>query len=131
MSEGVHPFPSRTRQLSPPEPMVLGAKAPGRVGRRQNHFKSPMVMKNHGALFRLSPDFFSFRLGDIGDGDGTVRADLFTGAAQGALVLVHHDRWCPVDPQHIGPADAVLGTFHHAKPAPFAKARVNGQMAFF
>ena len=24
MSEGVHPFPSRTRQLSPPEPMVLG-----------------------------------------------------------------------------------------------------------
>jgi hypothetical protein len=38
ISEGVHPFPSRTRQLSPPEPMVLGAQAPGRVGRRQNNF---------------------------------------------------------------------------------------------
>jgi hypothetical protein len=43
MSEGVHPFPSRTRQLSPPEPMVLGAKAPGRVGRRQNNFKDTSV----------------------------------------------------------------------------------------
>lgn len=43
MSEGIHPFPSRTRQLSPPEPMVLGAKAPGRVGRRQNNFKDTSI----------------------------------------------------------------------------------------
>jgi hypothetical protein len=34
-AEGAHPVPSRTRQLSPPAPMVLGAQAPGRVGHRQ------------------------------------------------------------------------------------------------
>src|SRR5215217_6666894 len=33
MSEGSHPFPSRTRKLSPPEPMVLRGKPRGRVGR--------------------------------------------------------------------------------------------------
>ena len=31
-----HPFPSRTRKLSPPAPMVLGGLPPGRVGRRRN-----------------------------------------------------------------------------------------------
>src|SRR5439155_6292276 len=31
-----HPFPSRTRKLSPPSPMVLGGQPPGRVGRRRN-----------------------------------------------------------------------------------------------
>ena len=31
-----HPFPSRTRKLSPPAPMVLGGIPPGRVGRRRN-----------------------------------------------------------------------------------------------
>ncbi len=30
-----HPFPSRTRKLSPPAPMVLGERSPGRVGRRR------------------------------------------------------------------------------------------------
>jgi hypothetical protein len=35
MAEGIHTYPSRTRPLSPPAPMVLGAQAPGRVGRRQ------------------------------------------------------------------------------------------------
>src|SRR5215475_6257313 len=34
-SEGSHPFPSRTRKLSPPEPMVLRGKPRGRVGRRR------------------------------------------------------------------------------------------------
>ena len=33
ISEGSHPFPSRTRKLSPPEPMVLRGKPRGRVGR--------------------------------------------------------------------------------------------------
>src|SRR5216683_4756486 len=33
ISEGSHPFPSRTRKLSPPEPMVLRGKPCGRVGR--------------------------------------------------------------------------------------------------
>ena len=30
----IHLFPFRTEKLSPPAPMVLGAQAPGRVGRR-------------------------------------------------------------------------------------------------
>ncbi|ABZ84909.1 hypothetical protein HM1_3151 [Heliomicrobium modesticaldum Ice1] len=33
MAERSHPFPSRTRQLSSPAPMVLGTVVPGRVGR--------------------------------------------------------------------------------------------------
>ncbi len=36
MAVGVHPVPSRTRQLSPPAPMVLGGQPPGRVGRCQS-----------------------------------------------------------------------------------------------
>jgi hypothetical protein len=35
MAAESHPFPSRTRKLSPPAPMVLGDRSPGRVGRRQ------------------------------------------------------------------------------------------------
>src|SRR5712691_12945005 len=36
MAAGKHPFPYRTRQLSPPAPMVLGGEPPGRVGRRRD-----------------------------------------------------------------------------------------------
>jgi hypothetical protein len=37
---GSHPFPFRTRKLSPPAPMVLGGRLPGRVGRRRiSHFE--------------------------------------------------------------------------------------------
>ena len=36
MAVGKHPFPCRTRQLSPPAPMVLGGSLPGRVGRRRD-----------------------------------------------------------------------------------------------
>ena len=35
MAEGTHPFPYRTRPLSPPAPMVLAPQGAGRVGRRQ------------------------------------------------------------------------------------------------
>src|SRR5437899_1328652 len=35
IATGVHLFPFRTEKLSPPAPMVLGAQAPGRVGRRR------------------------------------------------------------------------------------------------
>src|SRR5689334_17936901 len=38
---GVHPVPSRTRQLSPPAPMVLGWQRPGRLGPRQAPLSSP------------------------------------------------------------------------------------------
>ena len=53
MSEGVHPFPSRTRQLSPPEPMVLGTLVPGRVGRRQINFKASPFREALFFLFSL------------------------------------------------------------------------------
>ena len=35
MAVGVHPFPSRTRQLSPLAPTILGWKRPGKIGRRR------------------------------------------------------------------------------------------------
>src|SRR5437588_228149 len=35
IARGPHLFPFRTEQLSPSAPMVLGAQAPGRVGRRR------------------------------------------------------------------------------------------------
>ena len=38
LAKGVHPVPSRTRQLSPSAPMVVGAQAPARVGHRQRSF---------------------------------------------------------------------------------------------
>src|SRR5688500_407141 len=41
ISEGSHPFPSRTRKLSPPEPMVLRGKPRGRVGRCRIFFSRP------------------------------------------------------------------------------------------
>ena len=39
MTVGVHPFPSRTRQLSPLVPTILGWKRPGTIGRRQHKRK--------------------------------------------------------------------------------------------
>jgi hypothetical protein len=38
---GSHPFPFRTRKLSPSAPMVLGGRLPGRVGRRRISHKRP------------------------------------------------------------------------------------------
>ena len=37
IARGKHLFPFRTEQLSPSAPMVLGAHAPGRVGRRRSY----------------------------------------------------------------------------------------------
>ena len=42
MAVGVHPFPSRTRQLSPFAPTILGWKRPGKIGRRRL-FAAPPV----------------------------------------------------------------------------------------
>ena len=36
MAVRVHPFPSRTRQLSSSAPTILGWKRPGKIGRRQH-----------------------------------------------------------------------------------------------
>ncbi len=50
MAAGSHPFPFRTRKLSPPAPMVLGGRPPGRVGRRRiSHEKRAP----RGVLFRV------------------------------------------------------------------------------
>src|SRR5690606_20100643 len=38
MAEGQHPFPFRTRPLSPPAPMVLPGQLGGRVGPRRKTF---------------------------------------------------------------------------------------------
>ena len=43
IAAGSHPFPSRTRQLSPPAPMIVGPQGPSKVGRRQIKFKKPAV----------------------------------------------------------------------------------------
>src|SRR5258706_2994802 len=39
MAEGSHPFPFRTRPLSPPAPMVLSGRPGGRVGRCRDFFR--------------------------------------------------------------------------------------------
>ena len=41
IGEGSHPFPFRTRKLSPLPPMVLHAKVCGRVGHCREYFSSP------------------------------------------------------------------------------------------
>src|SRR3954447_4281251 len=51
MAEGNHAYPSRTRPLSPPAPMVLGPQGPGRVGRCQ---ANPYI----GLEAELLPDIF-------------------------------------------------------------------------
>ena len=59
MAAGTHPFPFRTRQLSPPAPMVLGGHSPGRVGRRRVHsmmMPAPRRGGHHRVLTRFGPD---------------------------------------------------------------------------
>src|SRR5690606_13953044 len=41
MERGKHPFPSRTRKLSPSSPMVLHGRPCGRVGRCRSQFPRP------------------------------------------------------------------------------------------
>ena len=41
VARGIHPFPSRTRKLSPSAPMVLHAQVCGRVGRRPINSMKP------------------------------------------------------------------------------------------
>src|SRR4030095_74998 len=52
MAEGSHPFPFRTRKLSPPAPMVLGRRLPGRVGRRRISLEEGRL---RAVLFAFSP----------------------------------------------------------------------------
>ena len=43
LPRGFHPFPSRTRKLSPAGPIVLCAKVYGRVGRRRIKLKGHVL----------------------------------------------------------------------------------------
>ena len=44
MTQGVHPFPSRTRKLSPVVPKILGWRRPGKIGRCQHLIMSSISM---------------------------------------------------------------------------------------
>ena len=59
VAEGSHPFPSRTRKLSPHAPMVLPFG--GRVGRRQAFFLYPEGFAKPESLTRSSPSRLSRR----------------------------------------------------------------------
>ena len=50
MAEGKHPFPSRTRQLSPPAPMILAGQLVGKVGRRLVNIEEPSSLSEEGFL---------------------------------------------------------------------------------
>jgi hypothetical protein len=54
MAEGSHPFPFRTRKLSPPAPMVLGRRLPGRVGRRRISLWKRAAYGRSSSRFRTS-----------------------------------------------------------------------------
>ena len=51
MAEGSHPFPFRTRPLSPPAPMVLPRYRGGRVGRCQEFFRRPGISRCRAFFF--------------------------------------------------------------------------------
>src|SRR5579862_6553551 len=48
MAEGIHPFPSRTRKLSPPAPKILVGQPAGKIGRCQ--IKSKPLGENQAAF---------------------------------------------------------------------------------
>src|SRR5690242_7928681 len=50
-AQGPHPFPFRTRQLSPAAPMVLPLRDGGRVGRRQPLPSSPTLPERRARCF--------------------------------------------------------------------------------
>ena len=50
-AQGPHPFPSRTRPLSPAAPMVLRPRGRGRVGRRRHLWETPSHTRGWGFRF--------------------------------------------------------------------------------
>ena len=50
IGEGFHPFPFRTRKLSPPPPMVLQAQVCGRVGHCRGYIKARRVVSMRRAF---------------------------------------------------------------------------------
>ena len=51
MAVRVHPFPSRTRQLSSLAPKILGWKRPGKIGRRRHQRPDAFRIRSFSLLF--------------------------------------------------------------------------------
>jgi len=100
IAAGIHLFPFRTEKLSPPAPMVLGAQAPGRVGRR------PVLAK---AAERRPSAFVDFRAVELRDRDLTLRP--WTEDDVPALVAACNDpeigHWIPLIPSPYTEEDAI------------------------
>jgi hypothetical protein len=60
MAEGTHPYPFRTRKLSPPAPMVLRGRPRGRAGRRRPP-RPRQPKRRRIAMFPRSGASFAFR----------------------------------------------------------------------
>ena len=68
IATGSHPFPYRTRQLSPSAPMVVGPQGPSRVGRRQNEKAIARVVVLISGLFAFSTRPIAARVSAVGSG---------------------------------------------------------------
>src|SRR5712692_4925430 len=91
ISEGSHPFPSRTRKLSPPEPMVLRGKPRGRVGRCRIFF---------ARLIRVRRVFFRQR-GKV-DGNLEENVPVLSGSTTpGELPQGEAPGWCLQTPSRV------------------------------
>ena len=80
---GVHPVTSRTRQLSPSAPMVLGGRPPGRVGHCQGAFLLTFLMH-----FSSSCESCIILIAD--SVDGHVRPDFTKEECEAFLLIVDH-----------------------------------------
>jgi RimJ/RimL family protein N-acetyltransferase len=125
IAAGIHLFPFRTEKLSPPAPMVLGAQAPGRVGRRPPLLRRSGIrssgfliatipearrLRRRGRSYRrVAPWFVDFAPVELRDGDLLLRA--WGEADVPALVEACNDEqiayWIPVIPRPYSEADAL------------------------
>jgi hypothetical protein len=70
LPRGFHPFPSRTRKLSPAGPMVLHAKVCGRVGSCRHKIKA--INRNVGSLFLLFARLVTLDTRKLGETPNTI-----------------------------------------------------------
>ena len=94
MAVGSHPFPFRTRKLSPPAPMVLGRRLPGRVGRRRisQYEKGPFGGPFHVFPRPLRRSCRSPPLGTVDSSHASIFVARFSALSEGFL------RWFPWGP---------------------------------
>ena len=92
MAAGPHPFPFRTRQLSPPAPMVLGGRSPWESRTSPDFFERARPEPTAHASARLS----SAGLVPLGTGAG---GDIESGSSPVRVVVAPGDRWFDVGEQ--------------------------------